>query len=99
MPPIHVDTEQLYQTSRTIWQNHLDMIDQIYLLRTSLYHLEMAWQGDTATEFDAEMERLLRNLNSHTEELQSLGLTLSHQGEKWDESDQRWTWNFSNMTR
>jgi len=99
MQPIHVDPEQLYLSARALWQDHLNMIDEIYALRTSMYRLEMAWQGPSAEEFTAELSRLIERLSEHTEEILSLGLTLSHQGEMWDESDQRWTWNFRNIAR
>jgi uncharacterized protein YukE len=94
MPPIHVDPEQLYLSARALWQDHLDMIDQIYALRSAMYRLEMAWQGGDAEEFIAEMSVLIQHLNEHAEQVLAMGLTLSHQGEMWDESDQRWTWNY-----
>jgi len=99
MQPLHVDTDQLYLTARALWQDHLNLIDQIYELRTAMYRLEMAWQGGDADEFMAEMSGLLQGLNERGEELVSMGLMLSHQGEMWDESDQRWTWNYRHMAR
>ncbi len=75
------------------------MTDQIYALRAAMYRLEMAWQGPDADEFMTEMSGLIQNLSQHAEELLALGLTLSHQGEMWDESDQRWTWNYRGTTR
>lgn len=99
MQPLHVDTNQLYLTARALWQDHLDMIDELYTLRTAMYRLEMAWQGADADEFMAEMSGLLQALNEYTEQVLAMGLTLSHQGEMWDESDQRWTWNYRNLAR
>ncbi len=92
---IHVDPDHLYQTTRTFWQNHLDMADQLYALRTAQYRLEMAWQGgEVSEEYFCEFRLLLQRLNQMAEELLSLGLTLSRQAEAWDESDQRWTSTF-----
>ncbi len=99
MPPIHVEPDQLYLTARALWQDHLDMTDQIYALRTAMYRLEMAWQGPDAEQFIAEMSGLIQSLNVRAEEVLSMGITLSHQGEMWDESDQRWTWNYRSLTR
>jgi len=99
MQPIHVEPDQLYCSARMLWQGHLDVTDQIYALRAAMYRLEMAWQGADADEFAAEMSGLLQSLNDRAAELVSMGLTLSHQGEMWDESDQRWAWNYHNMTR
>jgi uncharacterized protein YukE len=99
MQPIHVDTDQLYRSARGFWQHHLDLTDQIYVIRANLYRLEMAWQGPDAEEFASEMSGLLQRLNERAEEVLSMGLTLSHQGEMWDESDQRWTWHYRNIAR
>jgi hypothetical protein len=94
MQPIHVDPEQLYLSARALWQDHLDMIDQIYALRSAVCRLEMVWLGGDAEEFIAEMSVLIQRLNEQAEQVLAMGLTLSHQGEMWDESDQRWTWNY-----
>jgi uncharacterized protein YukE len=99
MPPIHVDTEQLYRTARAYWQNHLDMVDRIYSLRTTMIRLEIAWQGNASEEFQSEMALLIRRLESRAEDLVAMGLTLSRQGELWDESDRRWTQNYSSIIR
>jgi uncharacterized protein YukE len=99
MQPIHVDTEQLYAASRALWQNHLDLIDQIDLLHMSSARLEMAWQGGLSEEFTSEFDALLQKMNLHAEELFSMGLTLSRQGEKWDESDQRWDRDYRSLMR
>jgi hypothetical protein len=99
MPPIHVDPDQLYLTARLLWQEHLNMIDEIYALRTSMYRLEMAWQGPDADQFTAEMSALIQQFNERAEEVLSLGMILSHQSEMWNESDQRWIWNYRNLAR
>jgi uncharacterized protein YukE len=99
MPPIHVNPDQLYLSARRLWQDHLNMVEEIYLLRTAVARLEMAWHGPASDEFASEMNNLIKLLNEHADELMSLGLTLSHQGEMWDESDQRWTWNYRNTPR
>jgi uncharacterized protein YukE len=64
-----------------------------------MYRLEMAWQGPAADEFATEMTRIIEMLNDRAEEVVSMGLTLSHQGEMWDESDQRWTRMYRTNTR
>jgi uncharacterized protein YukE len=99
MQTIYVDTEQLYRTARTCWQNDLDMVDQVSLLRTTMIRLEMAWQGSTSEEFQSEMALLIQQLDNRAEELVSMGFTLSRQGEIWDESDQRWTRNYGSIIR
>jgi len=99
MQPIHVDPDQLYLTARALWREHLNMIDEIYELRIAMYRLEMAWQGTDAEEFVAEMSAIIQNLNERAEEVLSMGLTLSHQSEMWDESDQRWTLNYRNLAQ
>jgi WXG100 family type VII secretion target len=94
MPSFHVDTDQLLLAARSFWQNSTRLSDQIFILRVLLHRLEMAWQGGSAEEYQADLKGLIDSLNTRMNELNELGLTLSHQAEAWDESDQKWTGNY-----
>jgi WXG100 family type VII secretion target len=94
MLPLHVDSDQLYLAARSIWQTSYQASDQIFELRVALYRLEMAWQGAAADEFLDELGVWIDRMDMHMEELNALGLTLSHQAEAWDECDQRWAGSY-----
>jgi WXG100 family type VII secretion target len=90
MPPIQVNTDQLYLTARSFWQTSYQLTDQIFELRAVPYRLETAWQGNDAEEFLGELKSLIDQMETQMDELNALGLTLSHKAEAWDECDQRW---------
>ena len=88
---LHIEPDQLFLTSRAFWQANYRTLDQLFALRAALLRLEMAWSSDTADDFFAEMRPLLQQLSERTEELFSMGLTLSRQADLWAEADQRWS--------
>jgi uncharacterized protein YukE len=91
MLTLHIDCSQLYLTARSFWQTSYQLTDQIFELRVALYRLEMAWQGNDAEEFLGELKSLIEHMETQMDELNILGLTVSHQAEAWDECDQRWS--------
>lgn len=97
MPSLHVEPDQLFLTSRIFWQTNYRAVDQLFALRVVLLRLEMAWQGDNADEFFAEINPLFQQLSARTEELLSMSLVLSRQADLWDESDQRWSGTYLNL--
>ena len=98
MPSLHVEPDQLFLTSRAFWQANYRTLDQLFALRAALLRLEMTWSSDTADDFFAEMRPLLQQLSERTEELFSMGLTLSRQADLWAEADQRWSGVFRDFS-
>lgn len=96
---LHVDPDLLYLTARRLWQEHLQLADQAYSLRVEINRLEMAWQGGTAEEHIYALRLLLNQLNQKTEELMKFALILSRQAVFWEESDQRWTLVFRELSK
>lgn len=90
MPPLHIDSDQLHLAARSFWQTSYQLTDQIFVLRVALYRLEMAWQGGNAEEYHDELSTLIDRMDTCMDDLNALGLILSHQAEAWDECDQRW---------
>jgi uncharacterized protein YukE len=90
MSSLHVEPDLLFLTSRTFWQANYRAVDQCFALYVTLLRLEMAWQGDGADEFFAEVRPLLQQLRDQTDAILSMSLILSRQADLWDESDQRW---------
>lgn len=91
MPLVHVEPDQLYLASRSLWQANYQAIEVLFRLRVTLLRLESTWQGGRAEEYIAESRDLLQLLNARMEELITMSLILSRQADQWDESDQRWS--------
>jgi uncharacterized protein YukE len=88
--PIHVDTEQLHASARETWIAEHQLLEQVLALQAACARLELAWQGLSAEEFSQDMRDLQRRLNLRAAELKELGLRLSREADRWEESDQRW---------
>jgi uncharacterized protein YukE len=97
MPLLHAEPDLLFLASRAFWQANYRAMDQLFALRVALLRLEMAWHGDTADDFFAEIAPLFQQLSGQTEYLLSMSLTLSRQTDLWDESGQRWTGIFRDL--
>jgi uncharacterized protein YukE len=89
--PIHVDTDQLHAAARETWIAEHQLLEQVLALQAACARLELAWQGLSSEEFSQEMRDLSRQLNLRAAELKELGLKLSREAERWEETDQRWT--------
>ena len=87
---LHIEPDQLYLASRSLWQGNYQAIEALFRLRVALLRLESTWQGGRSDEYLAEARDLLERLNAHIEELIAMSLILSRQADQWDESDQRW---------
>jgi uncharacterized protein YukE len=88
---VHVEPDSLHLGARSLLQEYYALANQLYALRVARYRLEMAWQGGDAEAYLFEMRALLQRLDAQMSELLTIGLTLSHQADAWDECDQRWT--------
>ncbi|MBN2385606.1 MAG: WXG100 family type VII secretion target [Anaerolineales bacterium] len=99
MSDIHVEPEELRQTSRLLQRGTLDMLDMLDRMRSHARRLEMSWIGGSAGEFHGELEYLLRRLITQADELHLLGTTLQRQADRWEESDFRWAAEFAQLTR
>lgn len=90
MPPIHVEPDQLYLTSHTFFQANYHALEDLYALRSALLRLEMTWTSPSAEAFHHDMHALVQQLDAQIEQLVEMGLVLSRQADRWQESDQRW---------
>jgi uncharacterized protein YukE len=96
-PSLHVETDSLHMTARSLLQQYYHLADRLFALRVQHYRLEMAWQGGDAEEYSHQLNQLIARLQDRMEELISLGLTLSRQADGWEELDQRGAGEFRDL--
>jgi uncharacterized protein YukE len=95
--PIHIEPDEIRQTGRQLLLGTLDMLDAMDTLRADANRLDMSWWGGGASEYQADLAYVLRQLSVQIERLHLLGLTLQHEAERWEESDLRWTVEFARI--
>lgn len=91
MSMLHVEPDQLYLASRSLWRGNYQALEALFRLRVALMRLESTWQGGRSEQFLAEAHALLESLTERMEELITMSLMLSRQADRWGESDQRWS--------
>jgi len=91
MQSIHIEPEELYLTSRAMWQQSQQISQVASSLQAAVMRLEMAWLGGSAEEVISSLQVVIRRLRDRMDELERLGLILSREAERWQESDQVWS--------
>jgi uncharacterized protein YukE len=88
---IHIETQALRETSAAAHRNAQIMWEALLSLRRSAQVVEMAWQGGMARdEFLDQLHQMTSSLEGNINLLDQMGLILSRQSDRWEESDQTW---------
>lgn len=90
MSTLHIEPEELRESSRRLEAAAVQLLDAETDLRRAAAMLDMAWQGGKSESFISELRALKSNLQARTDELYSYTMILLRQADKWDEMDQTW---------
>jgi len=90
MTTLHIEPEELRESSRRLEAAAVQFLDAETDLRRAAAMLDMAWQGGKSESFINELRALKSNLQARTDELYSYTMILLRQADKWDEMDQTW---------
>ena len=90
MTTLHIEPEELRESSRRLEAAAVQLLDAETDLRRAAGLLGMAWQGGSAESFINEVQALKNTLQTRTDELYSYTMILLRQADKWDEMDQSW---------
>lgn len=90
MTTLHIEPEELRESSRRLEAAAVQLLDAETDLRRAAAMLGLAWQGGGAESFINELQALKNTLQARTDELYSYTMILLRQADKWDEMDQTW---------
>jgi uncharacterized protein YukE len=90
MTTLHIEPEELRESSRRLEAAAVQLLDAETDLRHAAAMLDIAWQGGKSESFINELQALKSNLQARTDELYSYTMILLRQADKWDEMDQTW---------
>ena len=90
MPLIHVEPAELRSASHRLQQDVRSMLEEDFRLRQALSHLDIAWDGPSSDNFQAELRTVQSLLRERIRDLYQLTLILSRTAERWEESDMTW---------
>lgn len=97
MPSIRIEPEVLRNLSRLMDQDIRLMLEEEFRLQQAVSALDMAWQGGNSSEFINDLLGMKRLLREHIQNLDTLSRRLSHEADRWEESDQTWVREYQNL--
>lgn len=94
MTSIRIEPEVLRNISRLMDQDIRLMLEEEFHLQQAASQLDMAWQGGNSSEFINDLLSVKRQLREHIQNFDTLSRRLSHEADRWEESDQTWVREF-----
>lgn len=87
MTIIHMETEQVRELISRMDRATSEFLEQTESLRSVGPTLSNAWEGESATEFIADMNELARNYQAQAQALDTLARRLSRELDEWEQAD------------
>lgn len=85
MATLHMEVETARKTNAVMEQAVKEFIDLIIRIRSSNSELQVAWMGNSATEYFSEVEQWATNANQTMEILNILTTRLSNEVSEWEQ--------------
>lgn len=89
MPVLHLVPESAHQTAAFLRQQAEILFQAAESLRRAFSRLQMAWQGGASESFHAEVQTLVRQLQTQAEALDLLARRLETEVQEWEAADRR----------
>lgn len=87
MTTIHMETEKVRAVAKKLDIDASAMLSSLGQARSSASRLRFAWQGGDADDFNNEMHRLIKSIESQVVALQNLSVRVSREVDEWSTKD------------
>ena len=84
---LHMDTDEVDAQGRMLLQQSTNMLDRVSSLRYAVSLLEGSWQGDAASSFHWEFNRLVNQLEQQVHQLDELSHRTIQEVRQWLDTD------------
>jgi uncharacterized protein YukE len=88
MTTIHMETEKVQALAKKLDANGSHMLSNLSQTRSAASRLHFGWQGGNADDFNNDLNQLIKEIEDHAINLQTLSVRLSREVDEWQSTDQ-----------
>lgn len=97
MPILYMQTEQVRTYGQRLMLMANTLSESAQGLTQSQSMLQSEWDGNSAVEFESELQQLLQGVRAYSDSANNLGVRLKNEADEWEQVDQKGASSFQGI--